>query len=114
MHDGFENLTVFGESGEGLDGNARIPFRLREDENEGRAALLDQVKGRAQRPEVVRARARRDKDEIGELEDFPVLVGQRRRRVDEAIFKTQLGEAAKPGWQIPQADGRELRRVSLA
>ena len=57
MHDGLENLAVFGERGDCLHGDTGVALSLGQDENEGCAGLLDEVQCRTQRPEVVGARA---------------------------------------------------------
>ena len=51
----------------------------------GRTGLLNEVKRRAQRPEIVRAWARRNQNQVGERQYLSVLLGQGRRRVDKVM-----------------------------
>ena len=55
-----------------------VALSLGQHENEGRTGLLNEVKRRAQRPEIVRAWARRNQNQVGERQYLSILLGQGR------------------------------------
>lgn len=114
MNDGLENLSVLGKGGDRLDGNPGVGFGLCQDKDEGRGRVLHEVERRAQGPKVVGAWARGDENQVGELEDLPVLFGEGRGRVDKAVSETGLGERVKFFRKLAEVDRRKLGRFGLA
>ena len=80
----------------------------------GTPDLLNQIKGRAQGPEIIGARAGRDQNQVGEFKDLPVLFRERRGRIDETICETRLAESAEPLRQFARSLRARAGAFSLA
>ena len=109
MDDSREDLAVLGKRSDGLHGDPGVALGLGQHEHERRASFPDEVERRPQRPEVVRARPRRNQDEVGEPEQLPVLVGQGRWRVDEAVDEPHRRQRLELRRHLADVPGRELR-----
>ena len=109
-----KNLAVLGQRGNGLHGDSSVALRLCQDEHERCPRVPDDVERRSERPQVVRARPRRNQNEVSEPEELPVLFGQRWRRVDEAVGHSHLRQRVELRGQLTNVDGRQLGDVGLA
>src|SRR5215203_335090 len=108
------NSAVLRESDGGFVGDLGFRGRRVDDENQGLAGTIAEIDSRADSTEIVRARAGRDDDQLGNGNDTLNGHGDGRRSVDDRQAETLLAENLKVGGKPRDSRLRKSGHFCLA